>query len=60
MGHITHLANQMSIFFNHVKKGRDIYSKLYDKYMLIGDFNTEESEPCLPQFLFEIKAKKYC
>ena len=25
--------------------------------MLVGDFNAEESEPCLAQFLFEIKAK---
>ena len=44
-------------FFNHVKYGLDIYSKCYDKYMLIGDFNGEESEPCLSQFLFEINAK---
>ena len=25
--------------------------------MLVGDFNTEESEPCLSQFLYEYKAK---
>ena len=25
--------------------------------MLIGDFNAEESEPCLSQFLFEMNAK---
>ena len=25
--------------------------------MLIGDFNAEESEPCLSQFLFEMIAK---
>ena len=25
--------------------------------MLVGDFNTEESEPCLLQFLFEMNAK---
>ena len=30
-------------FFNHVKDGLDIYSKFYDKYMLIGNFNAEES-----------------
>ena len=30
---------------------------LLDKYMLIGDFNAEESEPCLLQFLFEMNAK---
>ena len=25
--------------------------------MLVGDFNAEESEPCLAQFLFEMNAK---
>ena len=34
-------------FFNPVKYGLDIYSKCYDKYMLIRDFKVEESEPCL-------------
>ena len=44
-------------FFNHVKNAPDIYSKFYDKYMLVGDFNVEESKLCLSQFLFEINAK---
>ena len=44
-------------FFNHVKNGLDIYSKCNDKYMLAGDFNVEESEPCLSQFLFEMNTK---
>ena len=44
-------------FFNHVKNGIDIYSKFYDECMLVGDFNAEESEPCLSQFLFEINTK---
>ena len=26
--------------------------------MLVGDFNAEESEPCLSQFLYEYNAKK--
>ena len=44
-------------FFNHVKNGLDIYRKFDDKYMLVGDFNAEELEPCLSQFLFEMNAK---
>ena len=35
----------------------DKYSKQYDKFMLVGDFNAEESEPCLSQFLYECNAK---
>ena len=40
-------------FFTHVQNGLDIY----DKYMLVGDFNTGELEPCLSQFMFEMNAK---
>ena len=34
-----------------------MYSKFYERYMLMGDFNVEELEPCLSQFLFEMYAK---
>ena len=34
-----------------------MYSKFYERSMLIGDFNAEESELCLLQFLFEMNAK---
>ena len=34
-----------------------MYSKSCERYMLIGDFNAEESEPCFSQFLFEMNAK---
>ena len=44
-------------FFHQVKLGLDRYSKYYEKFILIGDFNAEESEPCLSQFLFEMNAK---
>ena len=44
-------------FFDHVKNGLDIYSKFYDKSMLVGDFNAEESEPCLSQFFFQMNGK---
>ena len=29
-------------FFHQVKKGLDMYSKFYERYILIGDFNAEE------------------
>ena len=35
----------------------DKYSKHYVKFMLVADFNAEESEPCLSQFLYEYNAK---
>ena len=35
----------------------DKYSKHYDKFMLAGDFNAEESQPCLSQFLYECNTK---
>ena len=44
-------------FFENTGKTLDKYSKHYNKCMLVGDFNTEESELCLSQFLYEYKAK---
>ena len=34
-----------------------MYSKFYKRYMLMWDFNAEESEHCFSQFLFEMNAK---
>ena len=44
-------------FFENIEKALDKYSKNYDKFMLVGDFNSEESRPCLSQFLYEYNAK---
>ena len=44
-------------FFHQVKKGLDMCSKFYERFMLIGDFNADESGHCLSQFLFEMNAK---
>ena len=34
-------------------KAIDTYHQIYDKFLLTGDFNAEDTEPCLSQFLFE-------
>ena len=44
-------------FFENIGKPLDKYSKHYDKFMLAGDFNAEESERCLSQFLYEYNTK---
>ena len=44
-------------FFEDIGKALDKYSKRYDKFMLVGDFNAEESEPWLLQFLYEYNVK---
>ena len=44
-------------FFENIGRALDKYSKDYDKFMLVGDFNAEESESCLSQFLYEYNAK---
>ena len=38
-------------FFGEIGKYLDNYSQTYSKFLLIGDFNVEESEPVLEQFL---------
>ena len=38
-------------FFYQIGKAIDSYGGLYSKHLLIGDFNAEDTEPCLSQFL---------
>ena len=38
-------------FFHHLGNAIDSYGKLYDKHLIIGDFNAEDTEPCLSEFL---------
>ena len=45
------------LLFNHLGKAIDVYHQTYDKFLLIGNFNAEDTEPCLSQFLFEYDAK---
>ena len=47
----------ISISFIKRKMGLDIYSKYYQKKLLVGAFNAEESEPFQSQFLFEVNVK---
>ena len=44
-------------FFENIGKILYKYSKNYEKFLLVGDFNAEESEPCLSLFLYEYNAK---
>ena len=44
-------------FFENIGKTLDKYLKHYDKFMLVGDFNAEESEPYLSQLPYEYNAK---
>ena len=43
-------------YFYHMGKAIDTYYQIYDKFLLTGDFNVEDTEPCLSQFLFEYDA----
>ena len=39
------LSHSDQYFFENIGKALHKYSKHYDKFMLVGDFNAEESEP---------------
>ena len=45
----------MKYFFKHV--GHAFYGQTYEKFLLAGDFNTEETEPCLSEFLTKCDSK---
>ena len=40
-------------YFYHVGKAIDTYHQIYNAFFLNGDFNAENTEPYLSQFLFE-------
>ena len=48
-----HPPSQPDIYyFDNLDKAFDIYSS-YERRFLIGDFNTERSEPCIDSFVYE-------
>ena len=43
-------------YYRNLEKAVDIYAKFYDKFLFAGDFNNEETEPCLSEFLHQYEA----
>ena len=43
--------------FHHLSQALNIYSPKYEKFVLIGDFNSEEGESCLDTFLCDYDTK---
>ena len=50
-------SQQDYYYFHHLGKAIDFYLKSYEKFVLIGDFNSDESEPHLLDFLNNYNAK---
>ena len=49
-----HPPNQSDqYYFDCVGRALDSYNAIYDKYLLIGDFNAEERETCMKEFLYQ-------
>ena len=44
------LCQSDQYFFENIGNTLDKYSKHYNKFMLVGDFNAKELEPCLIQY----------
>ena len=45
------LSQSDQYLFENIKKTLDKYSQHHDKFILVSDFNAEESEQCLSQLL---------
>ena len=53
-----HPPNQSdNYYFNHLGNALDIYNQTYKNFLLMGDFNAEDSKPCISQFLHQYEAK---
>ena len=50
-------VNSDQYYFENVSKALDIYSEHYEKFILTGDFNAEDKEPILNNFLYQYDAK---
>ena len=48
---------QAEYFSKHVNYALDTYRQNFDKFLLAGDFNTEETNPIMSEFLFNNDAK---
>ena len=44
-------------YFENMGKVIDLYNGVYDKMLLVGDFNAEEGELCIDSFLYEYSFK---
>ena len=44
-------------YFENLSKALDIYTEHYEKFILPGDFNAEDKEPILNEFLYQYDAK---
>ena len=40
-------------YFENISNVIDLYYRVYDKMLLVGDFNAEEGEMCIDSFLYE-------
>ena len=50
-------SQPVEYFFKRVGYTLDIYREAYENFFLAGDFNTEETEPCLSEFLTSYDSK---
>ena len=50
------VSQQGKYFFNGLDNTLDKYNENYEKFLLIGNFNAEDSEPSLAEFIYERKA----
>ena len=46
-------------YFEQIGQSLDIYNRDYNKIILAGDFNAEDSEKCLSSFIFEYGFKNF-
>ena len=47
----------MEYFFKHVGYALDAYGQTYENFLVAGDFNSVETEPCLSEFLTKYDSK---
>ena len=55
--HPPHQSQTDQYYFNYLERAIDFYTEFYTNFILIGDFNTEDTEPQISKFLHQYDAK---
>ena len=50
-------SQENQYYFNNLSNALDLYLRDHDRFMLIGDFNILDSEPCFSDFMSQYDAK---
>ena len=53
------LCQSVEYFFKHIRFALDTSRQIHEKFLLVEDFNTEDTEPVLSEFLTKTNCNNF-